>query len=225
MRWQPLITGVMGVLALMASTIDLALAVDSRSTLKKALNVPSVRGAIVYKAYCVLCHGERGDGKARATKLYSQKNLPLALEVTPHSHEHHEKLIRDGGTAVGLSGFMPAWKDELSDQQINDLVHYLDGVRDPVKRGEAVFKTNCILCHGVKGDGKGRASVLYDPPPANLTRSDKNIYYKRLIITQGGAAVGRSGVMPVWGEQITAQEIEDVVEYLETILVVPAQPR
>ena len=105
--------------------------------------------------------------------------------------------------------------------QIDDVVNYLVAITDPTKRGEVVFKTNCILCHGINGDGKGRSAKLYDPRPADLTRSDKNDDYKRLIITLGGKALGRSEVMPVWGEQISAQEIDDVVEYLRTILVVP----
>lgn len=87
---------------------------------------------------------------------------------------------------------------ELSEEQISDVIAYLALVGNPVRRGEVVFKTNCVLCHGVKGDGKGRASVLYDPPPANLTLSDKNDLYKEMIITNGGAAMGRSAVMPVW---------------------------
>ena len=116
---------------------------------------------------------------------------------------------------------MPTWDDELSDEQIADVISYLALVTDPVRRGEVVFKTNCILCHGVNGDGKGRASVLFNPPPADLTRSDKNDDYKRMIITSGGAAMGRSEVMPVWSEQLEASEIDDVVAYLRTILVVP----
>lgn len=188
---------------------------DSRSALKKAKSKPVVRGGIVFKAYCILCHGERGDGLARATKLYGQTNLTISAR----SGDYYNKIIREGGLAVGRSDFMPAWQDELSEEQINDVIAYLFAVTDPVRRGEVVFKTNCILCHGVKGDGKGRAAVLFDPPPADLTRSDKNDAYKRMIITLGGKAMGRSEVMPVWGEQITSQEIDDVVAYLRTILV------
>ncbi len=218
MKWKPLLIGMLGVLAISASTIDPLLA-DSRAEINKLRKLPQIRGAIVYKAYCVLCHGEKGDGKARAAKLYGEKYLDLTGKE--RSPEFIEKIIRGGGKAVGLSEFMPAWSEELSEQQINDLITYLEIVEDPVKRGEVVFKTNCVLCHGIRGDGKGRAARLYDPPPADLTRSDKNDMYKTMIITMGGKAMGRSEVMPVWGEQLTPQEIEDVVAYLRTILVVP----
>jgi len=194
-----------------------AQATDSRADAERAMSKPIVRGGIVFKTYCKLCHGEIGDGIARAAKLYGQADL----EIKQNSPEYFEKIIRHGGTAVGRSEFMPPWQDELSDEQVNDVVAYLSVIATPERRGEAVFKANCLLCHGVKGDGKGRASVLFKPPPANLTKSDKNDDYKRMIITYGGAAMGRSPVMPIWGEQLSSQEIEDVIKYLRTLLVVP----
>ena len=194
-----------------------AMATDSRAKVEAAISKPAVRGAIVFKHYCTLCHGELADGAARAAKLYGD----LDLTISPRSVIDYEKIIRTGGAGVGRSPFMPPWEGELSEEQIGDVIAYLAMVGDPVRRGEVVFKANCVLCHGVKGDGKGRASVLYDPPPANLTISDKNDMYKEMIITNGGAAMGRSSVMPVWGEQLSPREIKDVVAYLRSILVVP----
>jgi len=199
--------------------IAAAFAVDSRGEAESEMQKPVVRGGIVFKSYCKLCHGERGDGMARAAKLYGDANL----EIRAQPVEYYDKIIREGGAALQRSEFMPPWQGELSDEQINDVVAYLAVVTSSLKRGEAVFKANCILCHGVKGDGKGRASVLFNPPPANLTRSDKNDQYKTMIITYGGAAMGRSPVMPVWGEQLSSQEIEDVVNYLRTLVAPPAQ--
>ena len=65
---------------------------------------------------------------------------------------------------MGRSPFMPPWDGELSKEQIQDVVAYLNVVADEIKRGEVVYKSNCILCHGVNGDGKGRAAKLYNPP-------------------------------------------------------------
>ncbi len=188
---------------------------DSRKAVKAELSKPVVRGGIVFKNYCTLCHGERADGIARAAKLYGVANLA----IKPATAEAYFEIIRGGGEAVGKSQFMPPWEGELSEEQINDVVAYLRVVSDAARRGEVVFKTNCILCHGIKANGKGRAARLYDPPPADLTHSDKNDDYKRMIITLGGAAMGRSEFMPVWGEQLSPQEIDDVVSYLRTVLV------
>ncbi|MES2208226.1 MAG: c-type cytochrome [Pseudomonadota bacterium] len=84
-------------------------------------------------------------------------------------------------------------------------------------RGETAFKRYCILCHGVNADGKGRAAKNYDPKPANLRASDKNTIYKTMIVTKGGAAMGRSAFMPQWSEELTKEQITDVVTYLNSI--------
>jgi cytochrome c peroxidase len=166
----------------------------------------------------MLCHGYDGRGSDKVGHLYGRKNLVIGT----YNPTEFEKLIRLGGEALGRSKYMPPWKDELTEEQITDVLAYLTILDAPAERGKVVFRTNCILCHGVKGNGKGRASVLYDPPPANLTLSDKNEDYMRSIVTLGGKAMGRSDVMPVWGEQISADEIEDVIRYVRTkILIKP----
>ena len=192
---------------------------DNRAAVNAELSKPVVRGGIVFKNYCTLCHGERADGMARAAKLYGVANLT----ISPAKSDYYFKVIRDGGTAVGKSEFMPPWEHELSAEQVNDVVAYLKIVTNSAKRGEVVFKTNCILCHGIKANGKGRAARLYNPPPANLTKSDKNDDYKTMIVTYGGQAMGRSEFMPPWGEQLSTQEISDVVDYLRTVLKVQAK--
>ena len=183
-------------------------AADSRNQVARVLSKPVVRGGIVYKQYCVICHGEKGEGNTEASKLYKKRNLVIRVK----KKEYYERVIRKG------SGFMPPWEHELSEEQIADVVSYLYVVPDAVRRGEVVYKTNCILCHGIKADGRGRASEMYNPPPANLTRSDKNDDYKTMIIKLGGKAMGRSSVMPSWTSQLSEQEITDVVRYLRTIL-------
>ncbi len=206
-----------GILAAALVLPQLVAAGESRETVNAELSKPTVRGAIVYRAYCQVCHGETGDGTARATKLYGVARL----KISPMSRGDLQEIVLMGGEALGKSPYMPPWRDELSAEQIADVVTYLSVIGDPVFRGQAVFKTRCILCHGTRGDGKGRASHLYKPPPADLTRSDKNDQYKEMIITLGGEAMGRSPNMPVWGQQLTPQEIKDVVAYLRKLLVTP----
>ena len=192
------------------------LLVNSASARPDQASKPFIRGAIVYKAYCVVCHGEMGDGIARATKLYSVDQLRIKSGL---SDLDLQKIIRLGGAAVGRSPYMPPWDDELSEEQTNDVVAYLSVVGKQEARGKVVYQTNCILCHGADHDGKGRAAVLYDPKPSNLLASDKPHAYKVSIITMGSEAMGRSSVMPPWGLQLSEREIEDVAYYLETIQV------
>jgi len=84
-------------------------------------------------------------------------------------------------------------------------------------RGSLVFLNYCVTCHGPNADGNGRAARLYDPRPANLRASDKNAEYMRLIVRRGGKALARSEFMPPWGEELTDEQISDVVSYLQSI--------
>jgi mono/diheme cytochrome c family protein len=93
-----------------------------------------------------------------------------------------------------------------------------------VLRGDIVFQAYCALCHGVHADGRGRAARIYDPRPANLRESAKPDAYKDLIIRKGGKAVGRSQYMPPWGDELTDEQIGDVVRYLRSIAP-PNAPR
>jgi mono/diheme cytochrome c family protein len=92
-----------------------------------------------------------------------------------------------------------------------------DGPDAQAFRGSLVFFNYCVTCHGPNGDGQGRAARLYDPRPANLRASDKNVAYMRSIIRKGGQAMGRSEFMPPWGEELTDEQIEDVTAYLQSI--------
>jgi mono/diheme cytochrome c family protein len=86
-----------------------------------------------------------------------------------------------------------------------------------ILRGEIVFQNYCALCHGVNADGRGRAARIYTPRPANLRESMKPDAYKELIVRKGGKALGRSPFMPPWNEELTDEQINDVVRYLRTI--------
>jgi cytochrome c oxidase cbb3-type subunit 3 len=203
-----------------AAMVSFAIAQDTKESVNREMSKPVFRGGIVFKSYCGLCHGERGDGMSRAAKLYAE----LHLAITPRSPQYYEKIIRQGGLAGGGSAYMPPWQDELSEEQIGDVVAYLTIVGDSVRRGEVVYKTNCILCHGIQGDGKGRAASLFHPSPVDLTHSDKDDEYKTAIIRLGGVEMGRSSGMPPWEERLTDIEIKDLVGYLRTLLVIPSKP-
>ncbi|GAC15108.1 PQQ-dependent sugar dehydrogenase [Aliiglaciecola lipolytica] len=84
-----------------------------------------------------------------------------------------------------------------------------------------LFAVNCARCHGVKGDGKGPDSGLLGVKMPDLTSP---IYHHntdsaaiKAIIVEGGAAVGKSPLMPPWGGFLKPKEIEHLVTYIESL--------
>jgi mono/diheme cytochrome c family protein len=41
--------------------------------------------------------------------------------------------------------------------------------REAQQAGGVIFATNCAICHGASGDGRGQRRADINPPPANLT--------------------------------------------------------
>jgi mono/diheme cytochrome c family protein len=109
--------------------------------------------------------------------------------------------------AVGKATTEKASSDDSHENPVEASVH----------RGSIVFKNYCAKCHGETGDGNGRQAKLYKPRPANLVKSDKNDAYKELIIRRGGEAMGRSPFMPPWGNELTDEQVHDVVRFLRAI--------
>jgi mono/diheme cytochrome c family protein len=89
-----------------------------------------------------------------------------------------------------------------------------DSAEAAVFRGSLVYANYCVTCHGMNADGNGRAARLYDPRPANLRATEKNDAYLALIVRLGGEKLGRSQKMPPWGEELTDEQISDVVAYV-----------
>ena len=84
-------------------------------------------------------------------------------------------------------------------------------------RGRLVFQNYCTLCHGPEGRGDGRAAKLHTPRPFNLTTSTAPRYYIADMVTKGGEAMGRGKGMPPWGDQLTDEQLGDVLNYLFTL--------
>ncbi len=92
----------------------------------KAQDVPSGsagRGAALFQAHCVLCHGKEARGCGPAARFYSPR--PANLTASTRTPRYKMRIIRDGGASMGRSAVMPSWSSELSGQDIADLVAHL----------------------------------------------------------------------------------------------------
>lgn len=128
-------------------------------------------------------------------------------------------FLRGVIVAAGIVAAFPAVADTGSAPGGGESVirAFKDSEEAAMIRGSAVYKTYCQLCHGAEGEGNGRAARLYTPKPANLIQSQMNDQYKELIVRRGGEGVGRSKFMPPWGEQLTDEQISDLVLFMRLI--------
>lgn len=182
--------------------------------------------ASLYHNYCSVCHGDRGDGRSRATASFARPPRDFtAPEAAPLlTVDRMFAVIREGLPGTAMAG----WKRQLSDEQIRSLAQY---VRDTfvapasspvVQRGKAVYAQNCAACHGEQGQGGavaagGRPARDFRSPAAatELTR-------ERMLaaVTHGRPGTAMAG----FDGRLAKEDLEAVVEYVRVSIMLPAMP-
>src|SRR3989304_6266757 len=139
-------------------------------------------GKRTYQIACSPCHGSNGDGNAPAAKALNPKPRDFSKGaykfrstfpgILP-ADEDLQKTISQG--IPGTS--MPAWKNILSEPEIDAVTQYLKGFspffgqvtdfdtlifptsplsQEAIARGKEIYKIlGCWTCHGMKGRGDG----------------------------------------------------------------------
>ncbi len=88
---------------------------------------PDSTGATLYRAWCAQCHGRDGRGDAaRQTHLSVRPaNLAECGSSTAETDEAWTGIVRDGGSAYGLSLDMPAFGGAATPEQLGAVVRYI----------------------------------------------------------------------------------------------------
>ena len=88
-------------------------------------------------------------------------------------------------------------------------------------KGKGLFDKNCASCHGAGGKGDGAAAAALNPKPKDLS---DNKYMAGLkdeqlieVVKKGGAAVGKSPLMPAFGAALKDQNVQDVVAFIRSL--------
>ena len=151
-------------------------------------------GKVLYRRYCVGCHGPQGDGNGENATWIDPKPRDFTAAVfkcrsTPTGTLPTEKDLYDSVTRGFVTTNMPPWKP-LTTQNRSDLVAYIktfsprwakegpgapiavppepDKNIDSILHGRELFQKNdCWKCHGPEGHGDG-------PSAATLTDSKDN---------------------------------------------------
>jgi len=89
--------------------------------------------------------------------------------------------------------------------------------------GDALFATHCASCHGALGAGDGPVAAALTPKPAALStpafqdaRTDEQLLS---AIRDGGPAVGKSPLMPGFGTQLSAEQLQALVAHVRALRV------
>lgn len=83
-----------------------------------------------------------------------------------------------------------------------------------LERARTLYEINCIMCHGVTGEGNGQIAAFLANKPANLTLDvTQNKSDGALFLTLTNGVTGR---MPAMIENLTVRDRWDLVNYIRT---------
>jgi mono/diheme cytochrome c family protein len=172
----------------------------------------------LYQLNCAACHGEHGDGKSRAQFGLNPppRDFTTAAAWRELSRERMILSVTNGrpGTA------MVAWSGSLGEGEIAAIVDYIRAsfMRPPAQpqqtSGELLYKRDCVVCHGERGNGATWARNSLNPPPRDFTAPAIRRELTREHMLHA-VANGRPGTaMMSFSGQMSPQEIDAVVEYV-----------
>lgn len=184
-------------------------------------------GAYIYKNYCSVCHGDKGDGQSRAR---FGLNPPPRNYTTPESAIEltRERMIHS--VTNGRPGTaMIAWNSELSAAEIEGVVDHIrktfmrlenskaaarkrPSSKLMASRGGVLYMQACAMCHG--DTGTRATSGRMQPPPRDFTLPDAaaELTRERMIasVTHGRPGTAMTG----YAAQFSKSDIEAMVDFI-----------
>ena len=177
-------------------------------------------GKTLFSENCAACHQAGGQGK-----IGFAPNLVDDSWIYGGSYEKIQETIRGG-----RHGFMPAFKEVLSAEQITQLASYvLTQAGEPADAkaataGDALFHSDaaaCFYCHGADGKGRevlGSANLtdkiwLWANVPGHKDATGKLEEVRKVI--NGGL---NRGVMPNWDSRLKPDQIKLLTVYVHDSL-------
>ncbi len=155
-------------------------------------------GQHLFAMNCAACHGSDAGGNVGFPNLRDDEWLyggsPEMIKMT---------------ITEGRRGTMPAWKNILNEQQVNDVAAWV-AESNPAKKlpaGAQVFASYCSVCHGA--DGKGDQKI----GAPNLTNNIW-LYGGALGEIKTSILNGRSGQMPSFKHLLSAEQIHLLTAYI-----------
>lgn len=177
-------------------------------------------GGRLYRTYCGLCHGDRGEGYAadHAGALAHQDFLVSASDA------FIRHAIERGRPGTAMAAYQKRYGGPLEDDEITAIVRFLrhqqrrPSLDDTTYRAEdhgidarPIYERECASCHGERGQGVTAQSL--NNPTFMETVTD--------TLLRHAIQKGRRGTpMPAFESRLSAAEIDALVAYIRAF----AQP-
>lgn len=181
------------------------------------------RGKDLYKQYCTVCHGTHGAADTPLGRILQPppRNLADPVAMARINYTLIQEAIRDG--KPGSS--MPAWKQILNRQQIDDLTVYVESLKQPRPAGMSqndfdaavggrIYQSYCGICHGNLGNAQTTIGHVLVDKPRDFTDAQAMTRLSNEDMARA-IAYGRPGTaMVAWQTILNPEDIRRVVLFI-----------
>lgn len=201
-----------------------------RYTLASSRGAPVETGQQLYVENCADCHGDFGEGGENPSR---PNDIIAPISTAEYLKTRDDStlwaIISQGQPNFGMSPFGAANGGPLDDDEIEAIVAYLRSWEEdpPVElppevvaetvalSGEEIYLDICAQCHGIGGEGRVGPSLR--AASFRNSNSSQDIFD---IINVGHGATS----MIAWGEVLTADQIEQLVGFIEQLPIEETPP-
>ena len=192
-------------------------------------------GKSIFDAKCSACHRANGAGGGPYPPLAGNADVtsPATANIILTVLNGRNGPIEVNGKT--FSGAMPAWKDQLSNDDIAAVLTYvrsawtnkaaavtaeqIAAARNPsALSGNQIFATKCAACHQASGQGTSAYPPLTGNP--HVAASDPKEMIATIVNGRSGALTVNgttyNGKMPTWKGQLSNAEIAAVATYVRS---------
>lgn len=171
--------------------------------------------ALVILPFLTACNMDKSKPNVEVIQDFMETPSIKAQEYDQNSPDHRGMRVPPENTVP--RGFEPyKYAKDIEGAKANRNPLAGDMSQDVLSTGQKYYNTNCMVCHGVKGEGGANSSVaqfMALKPPTLLSDkvmnwSDGNIYH---VITMG------QGVMGPYASHIPPQFRWQVVNYIRSL--------
>ena len=171
---------------------------------------------LIYKNNCSVCHGDRGDGRSRASNglVPPPRNFTEAGDLT---REYMIHTVTNGkpGTA------MTSWKTRFSQQEIASVVDYVrtkfmqETIQSHFAPARLAYGHYCKSCHGELGQGVAADGLTIAPRSFSALKG--NLTRDRMISAVANGIPGT--LMGSFTDKMSMNQIRLLVDYIREILM------
>jgi mono/diheme cytochrome c family protein len=182
------------------------------------------QAATLFHNYCSVCHGDKGDGKSRASGSLSTP--PRDFTSTASKQELTRELIATVVTHGKPGTAMVAWNSQLSKDDIARLADYVftrfvQPTPPVASKGRRIYERNCSVCHGDQGAGSMWARDNMARPPRDFTAPASQSLTREAMLN--AVTHGKPGTpMVAFAGRLGDSDIAEVVDYIRTSLMAGA---